>query len=93
MPEIRSFDTRRQTEAARGHSAYPRHYPQDQRWLDRLDTAGFAMWEETLGPGVTVNDLQEREGGLRTSKASRKLPAAYWPVQSDTVLPSVIGYS
>ncbi|CAJ1343191.1 unnamed protein product [Effrenium voratum] len=37
------------------------HYPQDQRWLDRLDTAGFAMWEETLGPGVTVKDLQDSE--------------------------------
>ena len=26
------------------------HYPQDQRWLDRLDENGVAMWEETLGP-------------------------------------------
>ena len=26
------------------------HYPQDQRWLDRLDASGIAMWEETLGP-------------------------------------------
>ena len=25
------------------------HYPQDQRWLDRLDEHGVAMWEETLG--------------------------------------------
>ena len=35
------------------------HYPQDQRWLDRLDMAGFAMWEETLGPGVSVEDMQD----------------------------------
>ena len=25
------------------------HYPQDQRWLDRLDEVGVAMWEEALG--------------------------------------------
>lgn len=35
------------------------HYPQDQRWLDRLDEGGFAMWEETLGPGVSLNDTQD----------------------------------
>eukprot|EP00756_Hemistasia_phaeocysticola_P006893 Hpha_TRINITY_DN14039_c0_g1::TRINITY_DN14039_c0_g1_i1::g.44274::m.44274/K01195/uidA, GUSB; beta-glucuronidase len=28
------------------------HYPQDPRWLDRLDERGLVMWEETLGPGV-----------------------------------------
>eukprot|EP00439_Symbiodinium_sp_Y106_P084512 s20_g25.t3 len=37
-----------------GHANFVRgaHYPQDQRWLDRLDESGMAMWEETLGPGV-----------------------------------------
>lgn len=35
------------------------HYPQDQRWLDRLDEAGIAMWEETLGPGTSVKNLQD----------------------------------
>lgn len=35
------------------------HYPQDQRWLDRLDEAGFAMWEETLGPSVSLEDTQD----------------------------------
>ena len=35
------------------------HYPQDQRWLDRLDEAGFAMWEEALGPGVSTKDTQD----------------------------------
>lgn len=33
------------------------HYPQDQRWLDRLDEAGVVMWEETLGPGVSVGNI------------------------------------
>lgn len=44
-----------------GHANFVRgaHYPQDQRWLDRLDESGMAMWEETLGPGVTVEDLQD----------------------------------
>lgn len=37
------------------------HYPQDQRWLDRMDESGMAMWEETLGPGVTVENTQSKE--------------------------------
>ena len=36
------------------------HYPQDQRWLDRLDEAGMVMWEETLGPNMSVPDLQDK---------------------------------
>jgi beta-glucuronidase len=45
----------------RGHANFVRgaHYPQDPRWLDRLDEVGFAMWSETLGPGVTVNHLRD----------------------------------
>mmetsp|Transcript_97079 Transcript_97079/g.301990 ORF Transcript_97079/g.301990 Transcript_97079/m.301990 type:complete len:531 (-) Transcript_97079:189-1781(-) len=35
------------------------HYPQDQRWLDRLDEAGMAMWEETLGPSTSLQDMQD----------------------------------
>lgn len=35
------------------------HYPQDQRWLDILDEEGIAIWEETLGPGVSLSDLQD----------------------------------
>ena len=35
------------------------HYPQDQRWLDRLDEAGLAMWEEALGPGVKTYNLRD----------------------------------
>ena len=40
----------------RGGANYVRgaHYPQDPRWLDRLDEAGIVMWSETLGPGVSV---------------------------------------
>ncbi len=34
------------------------HYPQDQRFLDLCDENGIAVWEETLGPGVSVSDLQ-----------------------------------
>lgn len=34
------------------------HYPQDPRWLDRLDEAGMVMWSETLGAGVQVEDTQ-----------------------------------
>ncbi|CAB9519929.1 Beta-galactosidase [Seminavis robusta] len=32
------------------------HYPQDPRWLDRLDEAGVIMWCETLGAGVKKED-------------------------------------
>ena len=35
------------------------HYPQDQRWLDRLDAAGIVMWEEALGPGVSVENTED----------------------------------
>lgn len=35
------------------------HYPQDPRWLDRLDEAGIVMWCETLGPGVKVKHIQD----------------------------------
>lgn len=35
------------------------HYPQDPRWLDRLDEAGIVMWCETLGAGVGVHDTQD----------------------------------
>lgn len=34
------------------------HYPQDQRFLDMLDEIGIVIWEEALGPGVTLQDLQ-----------------------------------
>ena len=35
------------------------HYPQDPRWLDRLDENGLLMWSETVGPAVTVKDTQD----------------------------------
>jgi len=35
------------------------HYPQDQRWLDRLDEQGVAMWEEALGPATSADELQD----------------------------------
>jgi len=35
------------------------HYPQDPRWLDRLDESGLIMWSETLGPNVSLRDLQD----------------------------------
>ena len=35
------------------------HYPQDPRWLDRLDEYGMVMWCETLGPGVTAKHAQD----------------------------------
>lgn len=35
------------------------HYPQDPRWLDRLDEAGILAWSETLGPGVSLSDALE----------------------------------
>jgi beta-glucuronidase len=33
------------------------HYPQSQYWLDLLDEAGVAIWEEALGPGVSTKDI------------------------------------
>ena len=46
---------------AEGGCTYVRgaHYPQDPRWLDRLDEAGMLMWEETLGPGVSVANTED----------------------------------
>jgi beta-glucuronidase len=35
------------------------HYPQDPRWLDRLDENGLIMWCETLGPNVSVQNTQD----------------------------------
>ena len=35
------------------------HYPQDPRWLDRLDENGFVMWCETGFPGMSVKDLND----------------------------------
>ena len=35
------------------------HYPQDPRWLDRLDENGMIMWCETLGPAVSVANTQD----------------------------------
>ena len=35
------------------------HYPQDQRWLDRLDEAGIVMWEEAMGASATLENLTD----------------------------------
>ena len=35
------------------------HYPQDPRWLDRLDAAGIVMWVEALGPSVSLENTQD----------------------------------
>ena len=35
------------------------HYPQSSYWLDLLDEAGVAIWEEALGPGVSTKDIQD----------------------------------
>lgn len=35
------------------------HYPQSQSWLDRLDEAGIALWEEALGPGTKTSDFTD----------------------------------
>lgn len=35
------------------------HYPQSQSWLDMLDVAGVAIWEETLGPGTSTKDMSD----------------------------------
>lgn len=35
------------------------HYPQDPRWLDRLDEQGMLMWSETLGPGVKAANMTD----------------------------------
>eukprot|EP00049_Salpingoeca_infusionum_P004894 m.85133 g.85133 ORF g.85133 m.85133 type:complete len:621 (+) comp12776_c0_seq3:137-1999(+) len=33
------------------------HYPQDQRFLDLCDEVGIVVWEETLGPSVSLLNL------------------------------------
>jgi beta-glucuronidase len=35
------------------------HYPQDPRFLDLCDEVGIVVWEETLGPGVSLKDIQD----------------------------------
>jgi len=35
------------------------HYPQDPRWLDRLDENGMVMWSETLGPDVKTANMTD----------------------------------
>jgi beta-glucuronidase len=35
------------------------HYPQDQRLLDITDEMGIMVWEETLGPSVSVSDIED----------------------------------
>lgn len=32
------------------------HYPQDPRFLDLCDEVGIVIWEETLGPGVSLQN-------------------------------------
>lgn len=35
------------------------HYPQDPRWMDLLDENGILLWSETLGPDVSVKNVQD----------------------------------
>ena len=35
------------------------HYPQSQSWLDLCDENGIAMWEETLGPSTSTDDMND----------------------------------
>jgi len=35
------------------------HYPQDPRWLDRLDENGMVVWCETLGPAIQLSNLRD----------------------------------
>jgi hypothetical protein len=44
-----------------GYSNFVRgaHYPQNPKWLDLLDEHGIVMWSETLGPGVSLQNLQD----------------------------------
>jgi len=58
-------DDLQQMQAAGTNYIRGAHYPQDQRWLDRLDEQGIAMWEETLGPGVSVANLQDTNGFMK----------------------------
>eukprot|EP00934_Nitzschia_sp_Nitz4_P001701 Nitzschia sp. Nitz4//scaffold180_size44305//9875//11896//NITZ4_007235-RA/size44305-processed-gene-0.18-mRNA-1//-1//CDS//3329539455//1701//frame0 len=71
-----------------GNANYVRgaHYPQDPRWLDRLDEAGLVMWSETLGPDVEVSDLtdpyflhwQERQINEMLDNAFNHASIAFW---------------
>ena len=35
------------------------HYPQSQSWLDLCDEHGVAVWEEALGPGTKVANMND----------------------------------
>jgi beta-glucuronidase len=65
-PETAASPTNEQLDAdaillVRGGANFVRgsHYPQDPRWLDRLDENGMIMWCETLGPAVSVKNTQD----------------------------------
>ena len=65
-PETAASPTNKQMDAeilllVRGGANFVRgaHYPQDPRWLDRLDEHGMVMWCETLGPNVSVANAQD----------------------------------
>lgn len=60
-PTDEQLDADMQILKAQGHANFVRgsHYPQDPRWLDRLDEAGIIMWCETLGPDTNVKNMQD----------------------------------
>ena len=46
-----------------GNANYVRgaHYPHDPRMIDRFDEAGILFWSETLGPSVSLQNMQDTE--------------------------------
>ena len=56
----------------KGNANYVRgaHYPHDPRMIDRFDEAGILFWSETLGPSVSLENMQDWDFFVRAHSAS-----------------------
>ena len=56
----------------KGNANYVRgaHYPHDPRMIDRFDEAGILFWSETLGPSVSLENMQDWDFFVRAHSIS-----------------------